>query len=241
MKETRGQSDKVCLNALNAYSVTGFPQIQDGSGRKYFGGSQSWYARKWMRMAGCASVAAANLAAFYGLGTGVSGVSGKREDGCTERSRPASSGNAQMLPFRKETYSKGEYLSLMENMFKIMKPGVLGFPFPGRFRRNFIRFAASRGVRLQAETMNHWKDPAQPLAFVRKALAGNDPVTMLILHHRSGELHHLTWHWMTITGCSAGDGILSISNYGTRESVDAAVLFEPSFGNLVKLLAFHPA
>ena len=216
---------------MEEYRISGFAGVKDEKGRLFFGGSQDWYGEKWKRMAGCASVAAANLAAFYGL------------DRSADTPGPDRHLEKGYRPGKKEElviYTKNEYLSLMERMFALMRPGLLGFPFFRRFRRRFIAYAARNGVYLEGKSLARWKDISQPLAFITEALAANDPVVMLILRHKSPELKHQTWHWMTITGCSSEDRTLRISNYGNEEQIDAAVLFEPSFSNWVKLLSFHP-
>ena len=100
---------------MEEYRVSGFAGVKDEKGRLFFGGSQDWYREKWKRMAGCASVAAANLAAFYGLDKNASDSDTGSDRHLGKGYRPGD--KAGMV-----IYTKSEYLSLMEKMFAVMRP-----------------------------------------------------------------------------------------------------------------------
>jgi len=198
------------------FCVSGFVRVRQEDGSLSFGGSQDWYEDRWMRLAGCASVAAANLAAFYRIGV----------------SPDAFSHDAQL-------YGREKYLELMRHMFSIMKPGIMGFPYADRFRSRFIDYAAGYGVKLSSEVIFEWDDAGQPLNFVKKSLQANDPPAMMVLRHQAPEIDELTWHWMVITAYSGKTNQITVSSFGREESADAGLLFQPARGNEVKLISFH--
>ena len=194
---------------MTVYQLQKFPMIQTGS-QIYYGGDQEWFTRKWQRMAGCASVCAANLAAYDQIGI----VSGD------------------------EVYSRKDYLELMNRMYHLMTPGVQGYPHVAKFADAYVNYAWGYGVKLQAEIGRDWHDLKQPIAQIEQTLQKQEPVALLVLNHNSKDWQENLWHWMTITGYSSEDGIITLSNCGVRETWEAAVLLDPNPKNQVRLASF---
>lgn len=196
-----------------------FPIIWENGSQAGYGGNQEWFLRSFQRKAGCASVTGANLAAYYSSQFSV----------C-----------ASLYEGQTDCFSKEEFISGMEAVYRYMTPGPAGFPVAQRFANRFLRFAADRGVNFQAHTMfsrNSWEER---LAFVKTSIAQKNPVALLILRHRAPEMKENTWHWVTITGWEQdanGEKVI-FSNYGVREQYNAQMLFENHPQNVIKMVRF---
>ncbi|MCI2049381.1 MAG: hypothetical protein LKJ76_06620 [Lachnospiraceae bacterium] len=196
--------------------LAAFPRIELETGEIAYGGSQDWFSKKWQRQAGCASVSTANIAAWYGVGV------------VPDRSKSG-------VP----VFKSSTYLKLMEEMFRYMKPGPVGFPYPVKYQSRFLQFCAWHGRQFTSSEIANWGNEKDAAAFISKALENEDPVAMLLLTHRAKELSENTWHWMTITGIDRRKKEVILSNYGKREVWNAATLLEIHPKNKVTLIAFH--
>lgn len=196
-----------------------FPLIFENGVKVGYGGDQDWFSREIQRKAGCASVAGANLAAYYAAN--FAGASSLYK------------GSAN--PFRKD-----EYISAMEDMYRYMTPGPVGFPYPERFASQFGAFAESRGVSVKPRLFMKAKGYEKCADFVRAALDEGHPVPLLILHHRAARLTDDNWHWVTITGWLDGPdgGDVVFSDCGSRDLHPARVLFENHWSNVLHMVRF---
>ena len=201
------------------YELDYFPKVILESGTVGYGGSQKWFPRRWQRLAGCASVTAANLAAYYEIGVkpDVYSESGERN------------------------YSEQNYLELMNRMFGYMRPGFRGFTDRDKYEARFIEYAASCGKVLTAEHLKNWTDSGEPKRFVVSRIMEGSPVILLILKHTEKAIEDDTWHWMTITGYDEATDDLLLSNYGRRQTMNAEHVFAPGVKNDVKLTVFSVA
>ncbi|MCH4208101.1 MAG: hypothetical protein LKF79_07115 [Solobacterium sp.] len=194
---------------MSVYQLQKFPMIQK-DGRTYYGGDQEWFHGKWQRLAGCASVCAANLAAYDQIG----------------------------IAAENEVYSLEVYLQLMNEMYHLMTPGVQGYPHVAKFADAYVKYAQDHGVTLKREIGRDWHDLRQPLEQIEQTLLQQEPVALLVLNHSSKVWQENVWHWMTITGYSSEDGTVTLSNCGERETYDASVLLDPNPKNQVRLASF---
>ena len=198
------------------FELSDFPLIENTSGTLFYGGSQKWYLNRWRRLAGCAAVSGANIAAFYSIGITPDKItkSGSR------------------------IFSQSSYLDLMNRMISYMRPGFRGFPDRDKFEKKFLEFASDSGTSLTAEHLKNWESADIPRDFIRKNLLLNNPLALLILTHKDREFDDETWHWMTVTGYGPETDDILISNYGRRQTMNAARLLAPVSGNTVMLTAF---
>ena len=202
---------------LHTVELTGFPQVVTESGIAY-GGDQNWFKRpKWARFAGCASVAGANLAAYYGVGT-----------------EPDIAGAP--------VYSQKKYVELQTLMYRhYMHPGYMGFPHVTVFRDHFVQYVKDNGAWASGEirTEKDWTHARDAFAYIRQAIDEDTPVALLILGHtREEELGDDTWHWMTLTGYDEDGSRVLISNHGKKQWLDVPMVFEPDAKNEVRLAKF---
>lgn len=197
-----------------------FPVVFEQDKQVGYGGDQEWYTQSFQKQAGCASVAGANIAAYY----------------------------AAQYPEYSALYSgstsrfqKAEYLAGMEGMYRSMTPGLFGFPVASRFEKRFLAFAAARGVTLRSQTMYRGHTADERIRLVKEAIAAGDPIAFLILRHRAPELREDNWHWVTITGWiedpQGGDKVL-FSNCGARDVRSMDMVFEDHPKNVVRMVRF---
>lgn len=196
-----------------------FPAVWKDGIQVGYGGNQEWFLQVFQRTAGCASVTGANLAAYYAS--------------CF----PVCRG---LYPGDTGRFSKSEYLASMEDMYRYMTPGPMGFPVAGQFVKQFLLFAGERGCAFQAHKMFHRCDCKERMDFVKEAIAAGNPLAFLILKHRAPEMRENNWHWVTITGWiedADGEQVI-LSNCGEREVYPAKMLFENHRGNVLRLAWF---
>ena len=162
---------------LHTVELTGFPQVVTESGIAY-GGDQNWFKRpKWARIAGCASVAGANLAAYYGIGT-----------------EPDIAGAP--------VYSQKKYVELQTLMYRhYMHPGYMGFPHVTVFCDHFVQYVKDNGAWASGEirTEKDWTHARDAFAYIRQAIDEDTPVALLILGHTREEIsNHGKKQWLDV-------------------------------------------
>lgn len=190
-----------------------------------YGGNQEWFLRSWRRQAGCASTSGANIAAYYAYNY--------------PEMRELYKGNSMQ-------FNQGEYLQVMEEMYKYMTPGIFGYPYVEKFAKQFIRFCKERGVPMEASIMGDFNRIEEAFLFVKKNIDGGQPVALLILFHHGIELKGDNWHWVTITGYIKDNNDIvgskvTLSNGGQRKIVNTEVLFEVHPKNKIRMVSFYPS
>ena len=224
------------------------PRILDENSQVIgYGGNQEWYADKWARQAGCASVTAANIAACYALND---------------------LRMAALAPDSQARMKREEYLALMGEMYSRMKPGLMGYPYPDRLGREFSIYAKEKGINLIPTVMTVWKDWREGYQEVKESIDAGGAVGFLILKHRAPELQEDLWHWITICGyeeedqpdalenkAEAGNAaqedkgaepgraevppVLIVSDCGERDRYPAPLLLEIHRNNMTRMVFFR--
>ena len=196
------------------------PVISDGT-RIAYGGDQEWCRNAWYRRSGCGPTTAVNLCAWYA-------------SHCPAM-RPLYAGNT-------EPFSREEYTDQIEELFRFITPGFMGFPYAEKFVTHFLMYARSRSVQMTGACCDKNASAEQMFDFVRCGIDTGNPVPLLILHHRAKALSDDQWHWITVSGYTDGtDGRqLIASNCGERELWPADLMFEQHPRNAVRILRFAP-
>lgn len=189
-----------------------YPLIEDDKNHFYYGGSQKWFTDPWARQAGCASVSAAALAAYYAIGVE-----------------------------KKRIYSKEVYVSLMRKMYACMTPGIHGYPDPYKYRDALVSYAKRNGASIHGIVKAQWTDLQEPLHFIQESMCNQSPVSLLVLKHSWKDFYENTWHWMSIMGMDEEKEGIIIANYGHKESWNWNYLLEPSEKNQVALVRIDQA
>ena len=145
------------------------------------GANQCWYPYWRARLSGCGPTAAANLLWYLAVSR-------------PQRCGALFTGNAQHKP---------EMVRLMRQVWRFVRPAPWGMARGQSFARGACRFAAARGVSLQAELLQvpaavaRRPSDAQLYDFLAKALAADLPVAFL--NRSNGAVRNLPgWHWVTL-------------------------------------------
>jgi hypothetical protein len=162
------------------------------------GGSQKWYPTFWRRLSGCGPANAA-LLAWYLAQSDV-----KYQALCTVKSR-----------------SKDEFLTLMNEMFAYVKPGLRGVYTPEMFTKGFQRFATKKGVMPPRFSTLKSLEKAkfsfdEVLKFVLEAVQNDVPVAFMNLH--SGNQRNVEdYHWLTIYAVDCTTGVVQCCDKGATQ------------------------
>ena len=164
--------------------------VIDGS----YGGDQRWFPRKRQQVTGCGAVAASNILAALAAARG-------------SRWGPLAPDGAA---------SRETFLSLMEDLYRRLRPGLLGLWSPRKWTRTVLAWAQEHGVPLTARYCSFRESPETCRAFLASYLDRGLPVAALSL--RTGLPHKAPydWHWITVTGLE-GDRMI-FSSWGQRRT-----------------------
>ena len=171
----------------------------------YHGGSQMWYPIFWWRLAGCGPVSASNI--MWYLSRSHSGLK-KLWDA--------------------DDASKRSFMSLMKRMYHYVTPGMRGVNRTEMLTDGVLRYAESRGEKLNANVLEIPEDTAlRPTAdevsrFITSALKNDLPIAFLNLSN--GNVKNLdNWHWVTIIGFDEKSMTAQISDQGKKLNIDLAL------------------
>lgn len=175
------------------------------TGRRYYGGSQSWFAEDWPRKAGCGPTCAANVLAYLAQ---------------------AHRSLGGLYPY--PDMSLEHYTRHMEEVYRFVTPGCRGLNRAEAYAQGVAGFARSRDVQL---TPHLFRAPGNAqrnrpsagdfAAFVQAGLAADCPVGFLNLTR--GRVKNIQgWHWVTITAADASESslIAIASDEGRKISFD---------------------
>lgn len=187
-----------------------FPLIEKDQ-TLYYGGDQAWFHGKWQREAGCASVCAANLAAYDQIGI-------TSNDG---------------------HYKLDIYLQLMNDLYHCMTPGINGYPHARKFADAYVKYAEYHGRRLVPEVVRDWADIKVPKLCLFETLSRKEPAALLVLLHKAPKMEEYTWHWMAVSEFDDNNNSLTVSSHGRKEKLDVNILLKPDRANQVRIVTFH--
>ncbi|MCD7949467.1 MAG: hypothetical protein LUG12_04280 [Erysipelotrichaceae bacterium] len=131
-------------------------------------------------------------------------------------------------------YELEEFLPIMEEMFSLMEPGYMGYPYLKKFGNSFSKKINNDGYTLKPIYQKKSKNYKHAFTFVKESIDEGHPVGMLILHHRAKELEDDNWHWICITGYK--ESSIIFSDCGQRRVIDAHVLFDICPYNVFKMV-----
>lgn len=161
------------------------PELLDvtDQGRTFHGGDQAWYAEEWQRRAGCAPTTAAIMVRYLA----------QTREAC----RPL---------YPSDSWTKPDFLALMEELWSHITPGRHGVNTLYLFTKGLNAFTAEKGLTLppiQELDISRFRIARptvdQCAAFLRAGLEQDCPVAWLNLHN--GKVPGLdSWHWVAVTG-----------------------------------------
>lgn len=131
----------------------------------------------------------------------------------------------------------------MDAMYRIITPGIIGFPFFYKFARCFTDYMKSEGFDLKPVYQKISYSVEEGFQFIVHAIDHNQPVAMLVLTHRAHEMVEENWHWMCVTGYEINGETKKVilSSCGERITRDADILFGHYHKDVVKMMTFQEA
>ncbi|MEG0275569.1 MAG: hypothetical protein RR630_00925 [Coprobacillus sp.] len=139
---------------------------------------------------------------------------------------------------QQSSYSKAEFLDIMNEMFLLMKPGTMGYPYLYKFARTFVKRINEDHFHLEPVYQKKSLSHQHALSFVLESIDDNHPVSMLILHHNAKELEDDNWHWICLSGYERKDNndLIIFSDCGERRIIDSKILFDTHYKNVFKMV-----
>ncbi|MCD8029185.1 MAG: BtrH N-terminal domain-containing protein [Erysipelotrichaceae bacterium] len=135
-------------------------------------------------------------------------------------------------------YELKEFLPIMEEMFSLMKPGNMGYPYLKKFGNTFSKRMKDDHISLKPIYLKKSKNYKHAMTFVKESIDEGYPVGMLILHHRAKELVDDNWHWICLTGYTKINNEYHIifSDCGVRRVIETHILFDTCPSNVFKMV-----
>lgn len=177
-------------------------QIRQGN-YIYNGPNQSWYPKRFQKMAGCGPTACSNIMWY---------LSQTKEE------------YIGLCTYDGTTYEG--FLNLMEDVWKYVTPGLMGVNKLEMFEKGAIGYGKDKGYDLSCKSL---MIPSKKLIsdtkivdifdFIEEMLEKDLPIAFLNLHN--GQLSNLeSWHWVTIYELDREKGSVSILDQSRLEEID---------------------
>ena len=177
------------------------------NGHLYYGGDQDWWAKRHFRLAGCGTMAAADITAYTARAKGWQGLyAGENAAGFI---------------------AKQDFLQHMDAVIACLTPTMKGIPYVGYFQQGFERFVCSRGYRV--ESWCSYQEKCKPenalvdaLAYLLPNLMADRPLACIhwfgvpriraLNPEECGESYsNMNWHWVVISGLAFVNGRVEVS------------------------------
>ncbi len=188
-----------------------FLEILDEEHRSFYGCSQEWYPGKWQQLAGCGPSAASNIIWYLGH-------------------------HLPSLGLDPKLNSKKNFLSLMQEVWKYVKPTVRGIPETKLFYEAVLAYTRSKGLNLAYRVCDVPQDksgrPGFPevVHFLEEGLTLDAPVAFLNLcNGREKNLER--WHWVIVVSLNIPDEdenkvCASVIDGGRVKEIDLSLWFK---------------
>lgn len=162
---------------------------------RHYGGDQNWGRRFIMRLGGCSTVTACEIALCLA-----------RSGGELRRLYPFDTGNV----------TRDDFITYCEEVFAFVHPGLRGLTDIRKYADGLARFAGSCGVRLRIRTLDGSCSTQAASEFIRENVDAGLPVAYLMLNHKDPRFEDFEWHWFTVTGYRIvhEDTELKVATYG---------------------------
>ena len=171
------------------------------------GGSQDWFADRWMHIGGCAAVTACELCAYLA------------------RYR----GYENLCPFDPAAAAREDFLAFGMTMKPYLRPRPSGVNKTEIFLEGFGAYLRDRGeTGLSLSALSGVTDGPAAREALRERLDAGMPVPALTLMHRDREFADFCWHWYLINGYEdTPEGFfVTAVTYGESHRLDFARLWD---------------
>lgn len=177
-------------------------QIKEGN-HIYNGPNQSWYPKRFQKMAGCGPTACSNIMWYL------------------SKTKEHYNG---LCTYDGTTYEG--FLKLMEDVWRYVTPGLMGVNKLEIFEKGAISYGKDRGYDLSCKSLRipgrnqiSETEIEEAFDFIEEMLEKDLPVAFLNLHN--GQLLNLeSWHWVTIYELDREKGSVSILDQSRLEEID---------------------
>jgi hypothetical protein len=183
-------------------------EFTDADGQRRYGARQTWYEDDFQKKAGCGPTTAAHLACYLA------------------RANPGRARLPTAAPRRRE-----DVLPLMREMWRYVRPRLLGVNDTGILAAGLERYAGEYGLPLQVRRLRipllpFLRPPAVRVGeFLAAALTADRPVAFLNLSN--GRLANLDgWHWVTLVAARPAPLSAVMYDNGARQEIDLALWLE---------------
>lgn len=142
-----------------------------------YGGSQDWFPDFFMRMGGCAAVAACESCIYFELYRGIKGL----------------------YPY--DSLTKRDFINFSAIMKPYLKPRISGVDTLELYIDGFARYLSDCGNRNIIMEPFYGTQPIEKAREVlQKQIDAGFPIPYLMLHHKSRAFKYYDWHWFMLTG-----------------------------------------
>ena len=158
----------------------------------------------------------------------------KRSSGCG----PTTAANIVMYELRKNSvsFSKDNYIRLMNNMWNYMPPKALGINKGSMFIKGFDNYIKTHDIDLKNHNTFHIdkkKNKNKLYNFLKNAIKKDHPIAFLNLDNGNEERLE-AWHWVTIIGIDK-DLNATICDNGSLKEIDLTLWINTtkSYGDFI--------
>lgn len=162
-----------------------------------FGGKQQWlcdsgFTSKFRSDRSCGVAAAANMMTYLG----------------------------KEFPGYENLYygdSKEDYIELMKELYRFLRPGIMGIPTLGKMEKGIYKYSKSKDVNIKPRLKRWVYSVKDGSGFIRQGLSKGTPVLLLTWNYSDRELKN---HWVTVTGWDVvyGKEYMTVSNWGVKKT-----------------------
>jgi len=205
--------------------LNNFPIITDARRRKYFGGSQNWFADDFLQKKGCGIVSATNIAACLAM-----------------------AGDKRYISlYPQSDFDKESFLKVMMDVADYIKPNLIFGILPGRYINGFKSYARSKNINLTSHEFSFGDGPDAMKSFIEFALRNEKPLAMLIgINSRLRKVpvnigrtneNNFNNHWVTVTALSrntkSGRDVVTVSSWGFTAEIELDTYYKTFIKKLV--------
>lgn len=144
-----------------------------------YGGSQSWFGDRMMRMGGCAAAAACDSSIYLAL---------------YRKAR-------ELYPYEQDKLTREDYCKFAMRMKPYLRPRLSGIDTLELYQEGYSGYLSDCGCQRFRMELCHGSQPAELAeGMLRQQIEKGFPVPCLLLHHRNREFKNYDWHWFMLTG-----------------------------------------
>lgn len=185
-----------------------------------YGGYQEWFTDPWMRLGGCAAVAACDSSIYFARQLG----------------------KVKLYPRNCRKLSKRDYVGFSQKMKPYLRPRRSGIDTLELYMDGYVNYLHDCGERgITMEGLHGSRPVEQADEAVRRQIDSGMPIPCLTLHHQSPNLKDYVWHWFLLTGYQQAEDTLLVKavTYGSWRWLDFHELWDTGFEQKGGLVLYH--